>query len=68
MFILIMLKTTPIKIKKITMAGYLQMVRSETMSGKFCNNVKKPLPFKSNKVEKVNFELQDCISYCSERS
>lgn len=47
--------------KKMKMAGYQQMVRSEAMRGKFRKSVENPVPFKPNKVEEVNFELQDVL-------
>jgi putative CocE/NonD family hydrolase len=47
--------------KHIKMAGYQQMVRSEAMRGKFRKSIENPVPFKPNKVEEVNFELQDIL-------
>lgn len=47
--------------KKTKMAGYQQMVRSEAMRGKFRKSVENPVPFKPNKVEEVDFELQDVL-------
>jgi predicted acyl esterase len=43
------------------MAGYEQMVRSESMRGKFRNGFDKPEPFTPGKVTPVNFELQDIL-------
>ena len=47
--------------KKTKMAGYQQMVRSEAMRGKFRKSIETPVPFKPNKVEEVDFELQDVL-------
>lgn len=54
-------KDNPNTAKHIKMAGYQQMVRSEFMRGKFRKSFETPIPFKPNKVEDVNFELQDVL-------
>lgn len=54
-------KDNPNTAKHIKMAGYQQMVRSEFMRGKFRKSFETPVPFKPNKVEEVNFELQDVL-------
>lgn len=41
------------------MGGYQQMVRAEVFRGKFRNSFSKPEPFVPNKVEKVNFKLNE---------
>ena len=43
------------------MSGYQQMVRSESMRGKFRNSFEKPVPFVPGEVSPVNFELQDVL-------
>lgn len=43
------------------MGGYQQMVRSESIRGRFRNSYEKPEPFKSNEVETVDFPLQDVL-------
>jgi putative CocE/NonD family hydrolase len=47
--------------KDVYMSGYQQMVRSETMRGKYRANISKPIPFIPGKVTPVNFELQDVL-------
>ncbi len=47
--------------KDTYMSGYEQMVRSESMRGKFRNGFDKPEPFVPGKVTPVNFELQDIL-------
>ena len=54
-------KDNPNTAKHIKMAGYQQMVRSEFMRGRFRKDFSNPTPFKPNKVEEVNFELQDIL-------
>lgn len=41
------------------MGGYQQMVRAEVFRGKFRNSFSKPEPFVPNKIEKVNFKLNE---------
>lgn len=43
----------------VTMAGYQQLVRHETMRGRFRNSFEKPEPFVPNQKEEVSFPLQD---------
>jgi putative CocE/NonD family hydrolase len=45
----------------VVMSHYEQMVRSESMRGKFRNGFDKPEPFVPGKVSPVNFELQDVL-------
>jgi putative CocE/NonD family hydrolase len=47
--------------KDVKMGGYEQMVRSESMRGKFRNSFEKPEPFVPGKVSPINFELQDIL-------
>lgn len=47
--------------KDVYMSGYQQMVRSESMRGKYRNNTEHPEPFVPGKVAPVNFELQDVL-------
>jgi putative CocE/NonD family hydrolase len=47
--------------KESNMSGYEQMVRSESMRGKYRNGFDKPEPFVPGKVTPVNFELQDIL-------
>ncbi|WDF56538.1 CocE/NonD family hydrolase [Mucilaginibacter sp. KACC 22063] len=47
--------------KDVYMSGYQQMVRSESMRGKYRNNTGHPEPFVPGKVAPVNFELQDVL-------
>ncbi|WP_435355921.1 CocE/NonD family hydrolase [Emticicia sp. SJ17W-69] len=54
-------KDNPNTEKKMKMSGYQQMIRSEAMRGKFRKSIENPVPFKPNKVEEVNFELQDIL-------
>lgn len=45
--------------RPIQMGGYQQMVRAEVFRGKFRYSFSKPEPFVPNKVEKVNFKLNE---------
>jgi putative CocE/NonD family hydrolase len=45
----------------VSMSHYEQMVRSESMRGKFRTGFDKPEPFVPGKVSPVNFELQDVL-------
>ena len=45
----------------VYMSHYEQMVRSESMRGKFRTGFDKPEPFVPGKVSPVNFELQDVL-------
>ena len=47
--------------KDVNMGGYQQMVRSESMRGKFRKSFEKPEPFVPGKVSPVTFELQDVL-------
>ena len=47
--------------KDVKMAGYQQMVRSESMRGKYRTGFDKPSAFVPGKVSPVNFELQDVL-------
>ncbi len=47
--------------KDVYLAGYEQMVRSESMRGKYRNSIERPGPFIPGKVTPVNFELQDVL-------
>lgn len=47
--------------KKMIMANYHQMVRSEVMRGRFRNSFEKPQPFVANQKTDVNFKLQDVL-------
>lgn len=51
-------KATP---SNVSMGGYQQLVRSEVFRGRFRNSFSKPEPFKANKMEEVNFPLQDIL-------
>jgi uncharacterized protein len=42
-----------------TMGGYEQLVRGEPFRGKFRHSFEKPEPFTANKVEEVEFTMQD---------
>ena len=41
------------------MSGYQQMVRAEVFRGKFRNSFVKPEPFGKNKIEKIDFNLNE---------
>lgn len=41
------------------MGGYQMLVRGEIMRGKYRNSFETPVPFKSNKIEPVKFNLPD---------
>ncbi|MDP4680357.1 MAG: CocE/NonD family hydrolase, partial [Cyclobacteriaceae bacterium] len=43
------------------MAGYQQLVRSETFRGRFRNSYENPEPFESKELEKVQIPLQDVL-------
>ena len=47
--------------KDVQMAGYQQMVRSESMRGKYRTGFDKPAAFTPGQVSPVNFELQDVL-------
>jgi uncharacterized protein len=47
--------------KETMMSHYEQMVRSESMRGKFRNGFDKPEPFVPGQISPVNFELQDVL-------
>ncbi len=51
-------KATP---SHITMGGYQQLVRHETMRGRFRNSFEHPQPFVPSEKEEVNFPLQDIL-------
>lgn len=45
----------------VTIGGYQQLVRHETMRGRFRNSFEKPEPFVPNHKEEVSFPLQDIL-------
>jgi len=47
--------------KDVHLSGYQQMVRSESMRGKYRNSTEHPEPFVPGQVTPVNFELQDIL-------
>jgi putative CocE/NonD family hydrolase len=47
--------------KKMLMANYHQMVRSEVLRGRFRNSFEKPEATVPNKVTDINFQLQDVL-------
>ncbi|MBA4849966.1 CocE/NonD family hydrolase [Emticicia sp. BO119] len=47
--------------KKMMMANYHQMVRSEVLRGRFRNSFEKPEATVPNKVTDINFQLQDVL-------
>ncbi|NCD71393.1 CocE/NonD family hydrolase [Mucilaginibacter agri] len=47
--------------KDVYLSGYQQMVRSESMRGKYRNRTEHPEPFVPGQVTPVNFELQDVL-------
>lgn len=47
--------------KNVQLGGYEMMVRGDVLRGKFRYSLAKPEPFESNKVTKVQFELQDVL-------
>lgn len=47
--------------KDVYLSGYQQMVRSESMRGKYRNSTEHPEPFVPGQVTPVNFELQDVL-------
>lgn len=47
--------------KDVYLSGYQQMVRSESMRGKYRNSTGHPEPFLPGKVTPVNFELHDVL-------
>jgi len=47
--------------KGVYMSNYEQMVRSESIRGKFRNDFSKPEPFVPGQVTPVNYELQDIL-------
>lgn len=51
-------KATPAHVK---MGGYQQLVRHETMRGRFRKSFEHPEPFVPNQKEEVNFPLQDIL-------
>jgi putative CocE/NonD family hydrolase len=53
--------STKITPDHITMGGYQQLVRHETMRGRFRNSFEHPEPFVPNEKEEVSFPLQDIL-------
>ena len=49
--------------KLLNMGGYQRLVRADIMRGKFRNSLEKPTPFTPNKIEKVNFKIND-VAHC----
>ncbi len=49
--------------KWLNMGGYQRLVRADIMRGKFRNGFEKPEAFVPNKVEKVNFKIND-VAHC----
>jgi putative CocE/NonD family hydrolase len=47
--------------KDVHLSGYQQMVRSESMRGKYRNSTEHPEPFVPGQITPVNFELQDVL-------
>ena len=47
--------------KKVVMAGYQQMVRSEIVRSRFRNSMEKPEPLIAGKLTDVSFRLQDVL-------
>ncbi len=47
--------------KKMMLANYHQMVRSEVLRGRFRNSFEKPEPTVPNKITDINFQLQDVL-------
>jgi len=45
----------------IKMKGFMQLVRSEVIRGRYRYDYSKPQPFVKNKVEKISLELQDVL-------
>jgi putative CocE/NonD family hydrolase len=43
----------------VKLGGYQKLVRGDVLRGKFRNSLSDPVPFKSNEVTEVEFELQD---------
>jgi hypothetical protein len=52
-------RPTDVATPTFTMGGYAQLVRGEPFRGKFRHSFEKPEPFTPNKVEEVNFAMQD---------
>jgi len=51
-------KATP---PNVSMGGYQQLVRSEVFRGRFRNSFSEPEPFVPNKLDQVEFPLQDIL-------
>lgn len=47
--------------KKMMLANYHQMVRSEVLRGRFRNSFEKPAPMVPNKITDMNIQLQDVL-------
>ncbi|MBL4716307.1 MAG: X-Pro dipeptidyl-peptidase [Bacteroidetes bacterium] len=47
--------------KRVTMAGYQQMVRSEVIRGRYRNSYENPEPFVPNQITAVDLELLDVL-------